>query len=339
MTQKFIFDKKNILVLGGAGFIGSHLCEQLVENYKVICVDNFLSGVERNIDHLLADPNFKFIKHDMAKPLILENYPELADFRIEFQGVQEIYNLASPTSPKYFEKNRIANILANSYVVKNGLDLALKYQAKYLHFSSSVIYGGRIDDNHRVSEEDFGITDVLSPRASYDEGKRFAETMISTYRDVYGIDAKIIRVFRVYGPRMPLAEGHMIPDFIESALEGVDVVIHGDASFSTSICYVDDVISAAMKMMDSEYTGPINIGSDINLNLADVAKKIISMLESDSRISYAEPLLFMTPLALPNIAKARQLLNWMPLTTLDNGLRKTVDDLRASKGLKSVNYY
>ena len=339
MSQKFIFDKKNVLILGGAGFIGSHLCAKLLEDNKVICVDNFSSGTERNIDHLLSDPNFKFIKHDLAKPIILEEFTELADFRIEFQGVQEIYNLACPTSPKHFTKNRIASLLANSYVLKNGLDLALKYQAKFLHFSSSVVYGGRLDDSHRVSEEEIGLVDMLSDRAAYDEAKRFAETMVKTYRDVYNLDTKILRLFRVYGPHMPLDEGHMIPDFISAALDDRDLIIHGDPSFSSSYCYVADCVSAAIRMMDSTQAGPINIGSDINLNIEDLAKKIIAMLESESKISYDKAMLFMTPLALPNITEARELLGWMPLVTLENGLQKTIDNLRASKGLKSVNYY
>jgi UDP-glucuronate decarboxylase len=339
MSQKFIFDKKNVLVLGGAGFIGSHLCEKLAEDNKVICVDNFSSGTERNIDQLLSDPNFKFIRHDMSKPIVLEEFTELADFRIEFQGVQEIYNLACPSSPKYFNKNRISNLLANSYAVKNALDLALKYQAKLLHFSSSVVYGGRLDDSHRVSEEEIGLVDMLSDRGAYDEGKRFAETMVKNYHDVYNLETKIMRVFRVYGPRMPLDEGHMIPDFISAALDERDLVIHGEPSFSSSYCYVDDCVSAALKMMESAEIGPINIGSDININIEDLAKRIIAMLESESGISYDKPMLFMTPLALPNITKARELLGWMPLVTLDNGLAKTIDNLRASKGLKSVNYY
>jgi UDP-glucuronate decarboxylase len=339
MSQKFIFDKKNVLVLGGAGFIGSHLCEKLLESNKVICIDNFTSGNERNIDQLLANPNFKFIKHDMSKSIVLEEFTELADFRIEFQGVQEIYNLACPTSPKQFNKNRISNLLANSYAVKNALDLALKYQAKFLQFSSSVVYGGRLDDNHRVSEEEIGLVDMLSDRSAYDEGKRFAETIVKNYQEVYKLEAKIMRIFRVYGPRMPLDEGHMIPDFISAALDDRDLVIYGDPSFSSSYCYVDDCVTAALKLMDSTHLGPINIGSDININIEELAKRIIAMLESESKIVYDKPMLFMTPLALPNITKARELLGWMPLVTLDNGLTKTIDNLRASKGLKSVNYY
>jgi len=338
MSKKIIFDAKNVLVLGGAGFIGSHLCDELVENNKVICVDNFSSGTEKNIDHLLANPNFKFIKHDLATPLALEELAELKDFKVEFQGVQEIYNLACPTSPIHFSKNKIANLLANSYVVKNALDLALKYQAKLLHFSSSVVYGKREDNPGRVNEDILGLVDILSERASYDEGKRFAETMVATYRDVYQLDAKIIRPFRIYGPRMPLDEGQMIPDFISNALDGEPLTIYGDEKFSVSLCYIDDCLSAVNKLLASDLAGPINIGSDVEIKISDVAAKIIQMLDSKSAITYAETMLFMTPLPIPNISQAKEALGWVPLVTLDNCLKKTIDNLRASKGLKTPDY-
>lgn len=338
MSAKFIFDTKNILVIGGAGFIGSHLCDALVENAKIICLDNFSTGSEKNIDHLLAHPNFKFIKHDMANPLVLEDFKELKDFHLEFQGVQEIYNLACPTSPLHFEKNKINNLLANSYVIKNALDLALKYQAKFLHLSSSVIYGEREKNPRRVVEEDQGVVDLLSDRASYDEGKRFAETCVKTYRDVYGLDAKILRPFRIYGPRMPLNVGFMIPDFISDTIDGKDIVIYGDENFTSGFCYIDDCLSAMIKMMASDLSGPLNIGSDVEIKISDIAKKIITMLNAASKVTFSQPMMFMTPLAVPNINKARQELGWIPLVTLDNGLKKTIDDLRANKGLKKVDY-
>ena len=338
MPSKFIFDAKNVLVIGGAGFIGSHLCDALVENSKVICVDNFSTGFEKNIDHLLANPNFKFIKHDMALPLVLEEYTELKDFKVEFQGVQEIYNLACPTSPLHFENNKIANLLANSYGVKNALDLALKYQAKFMHMSSSVVYGEKEKNPRRVVEEDLGVVDQLSDRASYDEGKRFAESMIKTYHDVYKLDTKIIRPFRIYGPRMPLDQGFMIPDFISDCIDGKDLVIYGNEDFASTFCYIDDCLSAMFKMMASDQPGPLNIGSDVEIKIAAIAKRIMEFLKSEVKITYADPLLFMTPLAMPNITKARDLLGWMPLVTLDNGLKKTIDDLRAAKGLKAVDY-
>lgn len=336
MSKRAIFDKKNVLVLGGAGFIGSHLCDRLVENNKVICLDNFSTGDERNIDHLLQDPNFEFIKHDITEPIALEKLPELQKFKIEFQGLQEIYNLACPTSPKDFEKNKIATILASSYGLKNALDLAVRYQAKIMHFSSSVVYGPRYDGRGKIKESDIGQVDFLSSRSSYDEGKRFAETMIENYRQVYGLDSRIIRLFRVYGPRMKLNEGNLIPDFINSALENSALIIPGDKNFSTSLCYISDCLDACLKLMDSNILEPINIGSDVDANLANVCREIIKILSSKSKIEYADKHLFISELGLPDITKAREELGWMPIVTLENGLKKTIDDLRASKGLKRV---
>ena len=220
--KEVIFDRKNVLVTGGAGFIGSHLCDELVKTCKVICVDNFITSDEKNIDHLLVDPNFAFIKHDMTELIELEKLPGLQKFKIEFQGIQEIYHLACPTSPINFEKNRYNTLLANSYVIKNVLDLAVKYKAKFLHFSSSVVYGPRQKDNLKIKETNLGHADVLSPHSCYNEGKRFAESFVMNYKDIFKIDAKIIRLFRTYGPRMKLNDGQMIPDFIYNALENKD---------------------------------------------------------------------------------------------------------------------
>ncbi len=338
MNKQTIFDKKNVLIIGGAGFLGSHLCDELIKTAKVICIDNFSSGDEKNIDHLLAHPDFRFIKHDMTEAPVLESFPELEGFRLQFQGVQEIYNLACPTAPIHFEKNRLANILANSFAVKNALDLAVKYKAKFLQFSSSVVYGARGSDDQLVNEENIGAVDMLSERCSYDEGKRFAESMVKTYKDVYGIDAKIVRLFRAYGPRMALDQGNMLPDFISNALDNEDLVIYADKDFSSSFCYVSDCIDAATKIMNSDVFGPVNIGSDRDVSITAVAEKIIAMLGSKSKIVYSNPLLFMTPLRLPDISRARDLLGWMPLVTLDAGLEKTINDLRANKGIRRIGY-
>jgi len=339
MPQKVIFDKKNVLVTGGAGFIGSHLCDELVKTSKVICLDNFSSGDEKNIDHLLAEENFRFLKHDIAEPLDLEAFSELNDFKIAFQGIQEIYNLACPMSPKDFEKSRVETILANTTGLINMLNLARHYEAAFLHFSSSVVYGPRRADNQKIAEDDIGAVDFLSPRAGYDEGKRYAETMVKTYGEVYGLSAKIIRLFRIYGPRMKLIDNQMIPDIINNALDGADVEIIGDRNFSTSLCYVSDAVDAAIKMMSSGRSRPVNIGSDVLLNMTDVAEKIIRLIGSNSQIKYAPAHLFMTPLCLPDITLAKNLLGWMPVVTLEKGLEKTIDDLRASKNLIGpVNY-
>ncbi len=336
MSKQVIFDKKNVLVAGGAGFIGSHLCDELVKTNKVICVDNFISGSERNIDHLLANPDFVFINHDLSQPLDLEKAQELKKFKVEFQGLQEIYNLACPMSPRYFMENRIATLAANSYAVKNLLDLAVKYNSKFLQFSSSVVYGLRKSDKpgEMVKEGDWGTVDHLSERSAYDEGKRFSETMVANYRSVYNIDARIIRLFRTYGPRMQAEDGQMIPDFITSALENKDIVINGDETFSSSFCYINDVIDVIGKFMNSELPGPINIGSDVDVNLTDLVKIIIKETNSQSKITYTDRHMFITELALPDIHLAKNELGWMPVVTLENGLKKTIFDIDANKKLQ-----
>jgi len=336
MPKQVIFDKKNILVAGGAGFIGSHLCDELLKTDKVICVDNFISGSERNIDHLLANPDFIFINHDLSKPLDLEAIPELKKFKIEFQGLQEIYNLACPMSTRNFLENRLATLLANSYVVKNLLDMAVKYGAKFLQFSSSVVYGPRqtVDPSLKVAESDLGAVDQLSERSSYDEGKRFAETLVSNYRSLYNVDARIMRLFRVYGPRMKPRDDQMIPDFIMNSLDNKEIVINGDENFSSSFCYIDDVIDAVGKFMNSELTGPINIGSDVDTRLVDLVNMIISLTNSSSKITYAEGKLFLSELVLPEIHLARNELGWMPVVTLENGLKKTIFEIEANKRLQ-----
>lgn len=338
MGNQVIFEKKNVLVIGGAGFIGSHLCDELVKENKVICLDNFSTGFEANIDHLLANPDFTFIRHDIVEPIKLEDLRDLQRFKIQFQGIQEIYYLACPTSPKNFEKNRIEMILANSYGLKNALDIAIKNKSKFIHFSSSVVYGSREElGENKIRENYIGKVDFLSPRSAYDEGKRFAETMVKNYREVYELDTKIIRPFRIYGPRMPLNDNQMIPDFVDNALEEKDLVIFGDENFSSSFCYVSDLIDATTKIAESEITGPINIGSDLSVTLREVAEKIIKIVGSESKIKHEEEKFFMTRLAVPDITQASNELGWMPVVTLDKGLLNTVDDLRAKKGLKKIN--
>src|SRR3990172_4922647 len=311
MPIKPIFDKPNIIITGGAGFIGSHLCDELVKNSKVICIDNFISGSQLNIDHLLVYPDFRFIKHDLNLPIDLEALPELERFEIKFQGVQEIYHLACPTSPKDFEKYRIDTLLANSYGMKNVLDLAVKYKAKFLQASTSVVYGNRSSATPYFKEDFIGEVDLLSPRACYDEGKRYAETMAQTYADVFGIDIRLARIFRTYGPRMPLRHGHMIPDFIMNAIDNEPLRIFGDSNFSSSLVYVSDVVDGLVKLMSTaDNPGPVNIGSDIDLKIADVAQKIIDLTVSKSTIEYSNALMFMTQLGLPDINRAKNVLGW-----------------------------
>ena len=331
-----VFDRPNILVTGGAGFIGSHLCDELVKIANVICVDNFITGNEHNIDHLLVDPNFVFLNHDINIPLNLDEIKDVQKFKVQFHGVKELYNLACPTSVLNFDNNKEANLLANSYGMKNMLDLAVKYKAKFLQFSSSVVYGTRTVDVKRIDEEYLGLIDPLSKRASYDEGKRFSETMVSNYAEIHGIDAKIMRLFRTYGPRMPLKDGQMIPDFVDNALDDKDLVIYGDENFTTSLCYVKDVVDASVRFMASNTRGPLNIGSDVEINLTNLAQKIINMTEARSQIAYADQLLFMTPLPMPDISRAVRELGWLPVITLEKGLQKTIEDLESKKGRKKM---
>ena len=341
MNTNVIFDKKNVLVAGGAGFLGSHLCDELVKSCKVICIDNFVTSSERNIDHLLANPNFIFINHDISEPIDLEQIETLGRFKLEFQGIQEIYNFACPMSPREFEKNRINTILSNSYAVKNLLDMAVKYQAKLLHASSSVVYGPRRDDDraYKVKETDLGTVDHLSERASYDEGKRFAETMVDTYRQVFNVDARIARFFRIYGPRMEAGDDQMIPDFINNALDGKDLIISGRQDFSSSFCYIDDAIDGIVKFMKSDLSGPINIGSDVDVKMIDFVNLIIKEIGSTSQVKFDEAKVFYTELILPDIYKARNELGWMPVVTLENGIKKTIFDIQAHKKLQNFQEY
>lgn len=337
MPKNIIFDRKNVVVIGGAGFIGSHLCDELVKESKVICIDNFSSGVEKNIDHLLSNPNFAFINHDINKLTNLETMESLSKFKIKFQGIQEIYNLACPMSPKNFLQDRENILLTNSIGIKNILDLVIKYKCKFVHFSSSVVYGSRqkMGVENKITETELGIVDNLSERSSYDEGKRFSESFITNYASIYGIDAKIIRLFRVYGPRMKLNDDQLIPEFINNALDNKDVVIFGDESFSSAFCYVSDVVDSALKIMNSNVSGPVNIGSDLDVKLKDIAQMIINNVSSSSKIVYQPEKMFLKPLCLPDIRKARNELSWMPVVTLENGIEKTIFDLRANRGLRT----
>ncbi|MEK7102205.1 MAG: NAD-dependent epimerase/dehydratase family protein, partial [Patescibacteria group bacterium] len=221
--------------------------------------------------------------------------------------------------------------------MNNTLELARQYKAKYLFASSSVVYGPPQGDNHRFKEEDEGVVDHMSSRACYDEGKRFGETYVDTYRQVYGVDVRLARIFRTYGPRMQLREGHLMPDFIIDALDGKALVIYGDEKFSTSVSYVSDVVDALLRLMHvNEYLGPVNIGDDKRYLMSEIAQKIIAMTNSSSQIRYEPPIEFLTPLGLPDLTKAREELGWVPLVRLEDGLRKTIDYTIANKDALGV---
>ena len=329
--QKFYQgDKKNVLVSGGAGFIGSHLCDYLVrEGDNVICVDNFCSGHVENIKHLLQKPNFRLLKYDINQSLDLIQFSELKDFQIKLRGIQEIYHLACPTSIKNFDNSQIQILHTNVFGTINIIELSRFYQSKLLFTSSSVVYGPGGDNPFK--ETDLGPVDFIGARACYDEGKRISETAIATYRQKYNLDAKIARIFRVYGPREMLFDGQMVPDFVLQALNNKPLVIYGDEKFATSLCYVEDIIQGLIKIMASEELGPFNLGDSHKYFLAELAQQIISLTGSSSSIKFKEPLSFMRPLGLPDISLIKQKLEWFPVITLEAGLKKMVDYVKANR--------
>lgn len=337
MTKKPIFEKKNVLVTGGAGFIGSHLCDRLIrEGARVICVDDFSTSVERNIDFLLKNPNFQFLKVNISEPFDLEAFPELEAYKIPFQGIQEIYHMAVPTAIKKFDAHKIHTLHTSSRGTLNILDIAEKYESTLVFGSSSVVYGGRTENSLFFDEDYEGVVDHTSPRAVYDEGKRFSETCCVAYHQTRGVDARIARIFRTYGPRMALFDGHLIPDFIMNALDGKPLVVYGGEHFKTSLVYVDDVVDGLFKLMAApENPGPVNIGSDVDVRMTDVANMILHITGSSAKVVFEPSLPFLTELGLPKIAKARESLSWLPLVRLEDGLKKTIDDVRANRILLS----
>jgi len=324
--------QKRFLILGGTGFIGSHLCERLLAEANVICLDNFITSGEGNINHLLRAANFKFVKADITQPIDLETVKDLDIFQLKVFGIKEVYFMACPTSVANFEKLKKQTILAQTVGLINALEIAVRYQAKFLHASSSVVYG-QVDRGVFVEESYRGVVDMLDVRACYDEGKRYAESVVDVYRQTHNLDTKLARIFRTYGPRMLLNDGQMVPDFIMNALENKDLVIYGNQDFQTSLCFVSDIVEGCIKLMESQINEPVNLGSTDIFLLKNVSEKIIELTGSKSKIKFEKAKLFMRELALPNINKIRDELGWLPVITLEEGLRKTVDYTKAHKDL------
>jgi nucleoside-diphosphate-sugar epimerase len=332
-VTKAIFDKKNILIIGGAGFVGSHLCDELVKSNKVICVDNFLTGDNMNISHLLQNPDFRFINYDVVNHLDLESMAELEYFKVAFQGVQEIYFLASPTSPTAYTKHSIETLLVNSVGLRNALDLAVKYQAKLLFASSPTVYGTGTGQM-LIKETYVGPLDHLSPRACFAEAKRFGETLTETYHQKTGINTKIVRIFNAYGPRMGLNDGRMIPEMIKSAIRNEDIVIYGKENEVASYFFIDDLVRGLIKTMHSVENSPINLASEWKVSLKEVAEKIITKFNSKSNIVFADRPVNFSIQPLADITIAKEKLGWFPIILLDEGIKETVDYLSAQEGIR-----
>ena len=305
--------EKNILVSGGAGFIGSHLCKALIKRgHNVICLDNLLTGSIKNISDLLNNQNFDFVKHDIVEPYYREN-------------IDEIYNLACPASPKHYKINPIKTIKTCTIGVINMLDLAKKNNAKILQASTSEVYGD--PEVHPQDENYNGNVSSTGPRSCYDEGKRCSETLFMDYHREYNLRIKIIRIFNTYGPNMAIDDGRVISNFIVQAIGSSELTINGNGSQTRSFQYVDDLIQAMLKMMNSDnnFIGPVNIGNPNEISINKLALKIIELCKSDSKIIFNDLPKDDPKRRKPNIEMAKANLNWKPVTKLDEGLNRTIN--------------
>lgn len=305
---------KTILVTGGAGFLGSHLCDRLIEQGNdVICVDNFFSGSKQNISHLIGHPRFELIRHDIVRPLFVE--------------ADQVYNLACPASPKAYQFNPIKTIKTSTVGMVNVLGLAKRCSSRVLHTSTSEVYGD--PEVHPQVEEYWGNVNPIGPRSCYDEGKRVAESLCMNYHLAHGLEVRIVRIFNTYGPRMHPDDGRVVSNFIMQALRGEPLTLYGDGEQTRSFCYVDDLIEGLMRMMNQEETtGPVNIGNPGEFSMKELAEAVLAVTGSSSEIIHV-PLPQDDPKQrCPDITKAKRILGWEPKTQLREGLETTVEYYR-----------
>lgn len=309
---------KTILVTGGCGFLGSNMCKHLVKKGEnVICVDNLYTGNENNISELFEYKNFHFIKHDIIISF---------DDKLDKYKIDEIYNFACPASPPKYQKDPIYTLQVNFQGLLNLLELAKKNNSKILQTSTSEIYGE--PEITPQNEEYRGNVNNIGIRSCYDEGKRVAETLIMDYHKQYNIDTRIVRIFNTYGPNMDKDDGRVVSNFINQCLENRDITLYGDGNQTRSFCYVDDQIEGIIKLMNSDYVYPINIGNPYEITVSELANKIIELTGSTSKLVYM-PLPQDDPTnRRPDIKKAIEILKWEPLYCLEDGLKKTIDYFR-----------
>ncbi len=303
--------RKRVMVTGGAGFLGSHLCDRLVDaGDEVLCVDNLFTGTKQNIAHLLGHPNFEFLRHDVTFPLFVE--------------VDEIYNLACPASPIHYQHDPVQTTKTSVHGAINMLGLAKRLGCKILQASTSEVYGDPAV--HPQTEDYWGNVNPIGPRSCYDEGKRCAETLFFDYSRQHRVPIKVARIFNTYGPRMHPADGRVVSNFIFQALRGEPITIYGDGGQTRSFCYVDDLIEGLMLLMRSpeEVTGPINLGNPVEFTIGDLARQVIDLTGSKSELVHAELPPDDPRQRKPDITKAGKLLGWQPRTSLDEGLRSTI---------------
>ena len=310
---------KTVVVTGGAGFLGSHLCEYLLaKGLRVICLDNLFTGSKQNIVHLMDNPKFQCIIHDIMEPMFMDD-----------TNISQVYNLACPASPIHYQFNAIRTIKANTVGVINMLGLAKRHKARILQASTSEIYGDPLE--HPQSESYRGNVSPVGPRACYDEGKRVAETLMFDYHRQHGVDIRVARIFNTYGPRMAKNDGRVISNFIVQALAGKEITVYGDGSQTRSFCYVSDLIEGLYALMESEgLTGPLNLGNQAETSVIEAAKKIISLTDSGSKIVF-KPLPVDDPCRRkPDIFLAKKFLKWEPTVGLDDGLKRTIAYFRGT---------
>ena len=300
---------KRILVTGGAGFLGSHLCERLVEeDHDVICLDNFFTSQKTNVEHLLGKPNFELIRHDITQPIFLE--------------VDEVYNLACPAAPGHYQYNPIKTIKCSVMGAINMLGLAKRVGAKILHASTSEVYGDPLV--HPQTEDYWGNVNPVGPRGCYDEAKRFAEAITMAYRRYHGVQTRIVRIFNTYGPRMRLNDGRVLPAFMSQALRGEDLTVFGDGSQTRSFCYVDDLVEGLVRLLFSDEPDPTNIGNPSEMTILEFAQAVIGCTGSRSEIVFEELPVDDPKVRQPDITKARAILDWEPKVDLKVGLERTM---------------
>ena len=307
---------KQVLVTGGAGFLGSHLCEVLVEEGEdVLCLDNFYTGSRANIQHLLGKPNFELLRHDVTFPLYIE--------------VDEVYNLACPASPIHYQHDPVQTTKTSVHGAINMLGLAKRTGAKILQASTSEVYGD--PEEHPQSEHYWGHVNPIGPRSCYDEGKRCAETLFFDYRRQHNLPIKVARIFNTYGPRMHPDDGRVVSNFIVQALKGESLTIYGDGSQTRSFCYVDDLVTGLIRLMRTEddCTGPVNLGNPDEFQIKQLAERVLALVGSRSNIIYKELPQDDPQQRRPDITLAKARLNWQPSIALDDGLIRTVEYFRA----------
>lgn len=306
---------QKIAVTGGAGFLGSHLCDRLVaQGHDVLCIDNFFTGRRANVQGLLDRPNFELMRHDVTFPLYIE--------------IDQIYNLACPASPVHYQFDPVQTTKTSVHGAINMLGLAKRVRARILQASTSEVYGD--PEIHPQVESYWGRVNPIGPRSCYDEGKRCAETLFFDYRRQHGLDVKVVRIFNTYGPRMALNDGRVVSNFIVQALQGEDITIYGDGSQTRSFCYVDDLIDGFLAMMDTEkgFCGPVNLGNPSEFTIAELAEKVIELCGGSSRIVY-RPLPEDDPKQRqPDISLAKDALKWSPKVALADGLKETIGYFR-----------